>query len=143
MQYIKRKLTITLALFLLLFTLGAQTLVPAGAFACGSATGSSTSQVLNGVDQTGTDCSGSGVVSAISAAISILSIIIGATAIIMILVSGLRYITAGGDSNKVSAAKTTLTYALVGVAIAALAQVLVHLVLYHTNQAITPIKPKP
>jgi len=138
MQYIKQKLRIILPL-MLLFVLGGQALVPAGAFAaCGTAGGSSTGQVERSVgSQTGNnDCNGSGVTTVIKAAVNVLSIIIGAAAIIMILVSGLRYITSGGDSNKVSAAKTTLIYALVGIAIAALAQALVHFVLYHANKSI-------
>jgi len=136
MNYIKQKLKILLPVIVILATLGGQMLIPTATFACGSGGGSSEQQVLNGVDQTGTDCSGSGVIHAIAAAVNILSIIIGATAVIMILVSGLRYITAGSDSNQVSSAKTTLIYALVGVAIAALAQTLVHLVLYHANKAV-------
>lgn len=136
MNYIKEKLKVLLPIAVILFVLGGQMIIPTATFACGSGTGSSTQQVLNGVDQTGTDCSGGGVIKAIAVSVNILSIIIGATAVIMILVSGLRYITAGSDSNQVSSAKTTLIYALVGVAIAALAQTLVHLVLYHANKAV-------
>lgn len=137
MQYVKYKLRIVLPL-LLLFTFGGQALVPASAFACGTAGGSSTGQVERSVsNQTGiNDCNGTGVTTVIRAAVDVLSIIIGAAAIIMILVSGLRYVTSGGDSNKVSNAKTTLIYALVGIAIAALAQTLVHFVLYHANSSI-------
>lgn len=138
MQYIRQKLRIAVPLLLLLFAFSGQALVPASAFACGSPNGSSTGQVEFSVgSQTGNhDCGGSGVTNVISAAVTILSIVIGAAAIIMILVSGMRYITSGGDSNKISTAKTTLIYALVGVIIAALAQALVHFVLYHANKSI-------
>jgi hypothetical protein len=68
--------------------------------------------------------------------ISILSYVVGGLSIIMIVVSGLRFITSGGDSNKVSSAKSALIYALVGIAVAALAQALVHLVLYQSNKAL-------
>jgi hypothetical protein len=138
MKYIRKRMQIILPTLLLLFALGTQVIVPANAFACGSGTGSSKDQVLNGVDQTGTDCSGSGVTSAISAAVTVLSIVIGAAAIIMILVSGFRYMTSGGDSGKVSAAKSALIYALVGLAVAALAQFLVHFVLYQATNVATP-----
>ena len=47
----------------------------------------------------------------------------------MVIVSGLKYITASGDSSSISSAKNTLIYALVGLAIAALAQIMVHFVL--------------
>ena len=65
----------------------------------------------------------------ISAVLSILSWIIGVVAVIMVIVSGFKYVTSGGDSNAVSSAKNTLIYALIGVAIVALAQFLVHFVL--------------
>ncbi|MGC1176501.1 MAG: pilin [Candidatus Saccharimonadales bacterium] len=81
----------------------------------------------NGLDQVG----GSGVTfeKVVSAAVVILSIIVGMAAVIMVIVSGMKYITSGGDSAKVSSAKTTLAYALIGLAVAALAQFLVHFVL--------------
>jgi hypothetical protein len=41
----------------------------------------------------------------------------------------LRYITSGGDSTKVSGAKNTLIYAIIGLIIVALAQLIVHFVL--------------
>lgn len=65
--------------------------------------------------------------------INIFSAIVGVIAVIMIIVGGLRYITSGGDSNKVSAAKSTLLYAIIGLVIVALAQLIVHFVL---NEAI-------
>lgn len=96
------------------------------------------SQVLNGIGQTGGKCDSTGVNNAISAVVNILSFIVGAVAIIVVILSGFKYITSGGDSGKVSNAKNTLIYALVGVAVAALAQLLVHFVL---NQASTAAEP--
>ena len=135
MKYIKQKLKIFLPLLFILSMLGGQAIIPAGAYACGSSTGSSTSQVINGASPNGTDCSGSGITKIVRAAVTVLSIIIGAAAVLMIVVSGLRYITSSGDSAKVSAAKTTLIYALIGVAIAALAQLLVHFALSQATSA--------
>lgn len=66
--------------------------------------------------------------------INIFSAIVGVIAVIMIIVGGLRYITSGGDSSKVSAAKSTLMYAIIGLVIVALAQLIVHFVL---AQAVT------
>ena len=137
MKYIKQKLKIFLPLFFILSMLGGQAVVPAAAFACGNPSGSSTDQVINGANPNGTDCSGSGITKIVRAAVTVLSIIIGAAAVLMIVVSGLRYITSSGDSAKVSAAKTTLIYALIGVAIAALAQLLVHFALNQSRSAIS------
>lgn len=61
--------------------------------------------------------------------INILSIVIGVAAVIMIMVGGFRYITAGGDANNVSSAKNTIIYAIVGLVVVAMAQFIVQFVL--------------
>ena len=95
---------------------------------CGTASPAK-DQVLNGIGETGGNCNDSGVTYAISAAVIILSIIAGVAAIIMVIMAGFKYITSGGDSGKVANAKNTLIYALVGAAVAVLAQFLVHFVI--------------
>lgn len=69
-------------------------------------------------------------------AVNILSIVVGAIAVIMIIYAGFRYITSGGDSNGVTSAKNTLIYAIVGIVIVALAQLIVHWVLNTTVNSI-------
>lgn len=61
--------------------------------------------------------------------INILSVIIGVIAVIMIIYAGFRYITSGGKQESVSAAKNTILYAVIGLVIVALAQVLVRFTL--------------
>lgn len=61
--------------------------------------------------------------------IDIFSLIVGFISVIMIIVGGLKYITSNGDSGNISSAKNTIIYALVGLAIVALSQVLVKFVL--------------
>jgi hypothetical protein len=65
----------------------------------------------------------------IRAAVSLLSYASGFIAVIMILISGYKYITSTGDANNVSSAKRTLLYAIVGIAITVLAQVMVRFVI--------------
>lgn len=67
--------------------------------------------------------------SVLNTVVNLLSLFVGIIAVIMIIVSGFRYVTSGGDPGKVGGAKSALIYALVGLAIAALAQVLVKYVL--------------
>lgn len=67
--------------------------------------------------------------SVLNTVVDLLSLLVGIIAVIMIIVSGFRYVTSGGDPGKVSGAKSALIYALIGLAIAALAQVLVKFVL--------------
>jgi hypothetical protein len=97
-----------------------------------AALGSSKNAVCSGAGLT--SCSGgTDVNKVITGVINVLSAIIGVAAVIMIIISGLRYITSGGEGQKVASAKGTLIYALVGLVIVALAQVIVHFVLQKTK----------
>lgn len=64
----------------------------------------------------------------VSQVINILSLAVGVVAVVMIIVGGLRYITSGGDSGNVTGAKNTILYAVVGLIVVALAQVIVRFV---------------
>jgi TRAP-type C4-dicarboxylate transport system permease small subunit len=61
--------------------------------------------------------------------INILSVVIGVIAVIMIIIGGFRYITSGGKQESVTAAKNTILYAIIGLVIVALAQIIVRFVL--------------
>lgn len=61
--------------------------------------------------------------------IDVLSVLVGVLAVIMIIVAGFKYITSSGDGQKVSSAKTTMIYAIIGLIIVALAQTIVFFVL--------------
>jgi len=74
----------------------------------------------------------------ITATINLFSVIVGVVAVIMIMVSGFRYVTSGGDSSKTAAAKNTLIYALVGLVIVAFAQVIVRFVLERVSAPSCP-----
>ena len=54
--------------------------------------------------------------------------IIGAVAVIMIVVGGVRYTVSNGDSNAVQGAKNTIMYAIVGLVVAIVAYALVNFV---------------
>ena len=60
--------------------------------------------------------------------INVLLYIIGAIAVIMIVVGGLRYVLSGGDSSAVTGAKNTILYAVVGLIVALLAYAIVNFV---------------
>jgi hypothetical protein len=59
---------------------------------------------------------------------NIISIIAGGAAIIILLVGSIRFITSGGDANKVSSAKSTIVGALIGIAVIVLARTLINYV---------------
>ncbi len=65
----------------------------------------------------------------VRAIVNIFSFVIGVVAVIMMMVGGYRYITSGGDSNKIASAKGTITYAIIGIIVTVLAQGVVRFVL--------------
>jgi hypothetical protein len=67
--------------------------------------------------------------------INVLSAVVGVVAVVMIIVGGLRYITSGGNDTSVSGAKNTILYAVIGLIIVALAQIIVRFVLTKVTQA--------
>lgn len=90
-----------------------------------------------GCDNTTSAASGStNLTDAIKFVINLVSVIVGVVAVIMIIFGGLRYITSGGDSGKVSSAKNTIIYAVIGLIVVALAQFIVQFVLTKTANAI-------
>lgn len=60
---------------------------------------------------------------------SIALYVIGAISVIMLIWGGLRYILSGGDSKKVTDAKNTVLYAIIGLIISVLAYAIIHFVL--------------
>ena len=58
-------------------------------------------------------------------AATLMSVIAGIAAVIMIIIGGFMFVTAGGDTNRVSTAKKTLAYAVVGLIVIALARMIV------------------
>ena len=61
--------------------------------------------------------------------VNLLSAIVGLVAVIMIIVGGFRYITSGGNDTSVTAAKNTILYAIIGLVVVALAQIIVRFTL--------------
>lgn len=85
---------------------------------------------INELDSTQNCASGgSGVSNIIKVTVNILSYVLGVIAVIMLIIGGVRFATSGGNSQSVGSAKTTIIYALIGLVVAAIAQVLVHWVL--------------
>lgn len=59
----------------------------------------------------------------------IFSYLAGVSAIILLIVSGLMYVVSDGDPSKIGAAKNTIIYALVGLAVVIFAQAIIIFVL--------------
>ncbi len=55
--------------------------------------------------------------------------IVGIVAVVMLIVGGIKYVISGGDSKKVTDAKNTVLYAIIGLVIAFLAFAIVNFVI--------------
>jgi len=59
----------------------------------------------------------------------LLLILVGVGAVIMIMLGGLQYILSVGDPSKINNAKNTILYAIIGLVVAVLAQVIITFVI--------------
>lgn len=64
----------------------------------------------------------------------------GLVLFIMLLVGGIKYITAGGDPKGIEGAKKTLTYAIFGIVLLALAFLIISLIEQITGAPVTEFK---
>jgi hypothetical protein len=88
----------------------------------------------------GTDCTaasenGDTLSTKIATVINIISVVVAAVAVIMLMIGGFRYVTSGGKQESVAGAKNTIMYAIIGLVIVALAQVIVKFVLNRTTSS--------
>lgn len=58
-----------------------------------------------------------------------ISYVAGVAAVIMVLLGGLKFITANGDPNSITSARNTVLYALIGVVVFLLSQIIVRFVI--------------
>ena len=123
-------------------TLGSQALVPvAVSAACTAGIQSGIAAGVTAATGSAEDCSTSAdgannsLQNIAKKVVNVFSIIVGIVAVIFVIYGGFRYITSGGDSGSVGNAKNTLIYALVGLVIVALAQLIVHYVLSTATSA--------
>ncbi len=129
------KLKRSLAIIIATLAFSVPVLLPATSLAACSS--NITSGIESGIQATGSStssgCSGTtiqnGIASIAKTVVNVMSVIVGVIAVIMIIYAGFKYITSGGESNGVTSAKNSLIYAIVGLVIVALAQIIVHLVL--------------
>jgi hypothetical protein len=123
------------------FGLLAPAVLPATVFAAPTDTQSGLCAGANLTTDTSATCdtktSGDSVDKLIKNIIDLFSLVVGVIAVIMIIVGGLKYITSGGDSGNVTGAKNTILYAVVGLIVVALAQVIVRFVLNEASDITT------
>lgn len=67
--------------------------------------------------------------SRIKTIVNILLFILGAIAVVMIIIGGIRYATSNGDSSAITSAKNTILYSVIGLIVAILAYAIVNFIL--------------
>lgn len=103
---------------------GLMVLTPASAVDC------STPQecMEQGLQSTGGTGGDTDLASVIKLITNVLMFIIGAVAVIMVIIGGFQYVTSQGDSSKTTTAKNTILYAVIGLIVALLAYAIVQFV---------------
>lgn len=84
---------------------------------------------VTGSGGTGAKNQGSQVAVIIRTVVNILLFLIGAFAVIMIVIAGFRFVGSNGDANTVSSARNTVLYAVIGLIVAFLAYALVNFII--------------
>jgi len=104
-------------------------LAPVAAYADGASCSSPTDCISSGVTATGGSSSGgTDLKTFIKNIVNVLLFVLGAIAVIMIIIGGIRYTTSNGDSGQVTSAKNTIMYAVVGLVVAIMAYAIVNFV---------------
>lgn len=91
-----------------------------------------TNQACTGLNQVGGSGCGHGsstISHLMTVVLNILSIVAGFIAVVMVIVSGIKFMTAAGDASQISSARQSLIYALVGIIVVAFSQFIVHFVI--------------
>ncbi len=113
---------IKLAIIAAVAVLGVVTLAPGAAYA------SPASEIKGGVsDIGGGDSPALG--DQVKNVINMMLFILGAIAVVMIVIGGIRYTTSNGEASSVKSAKDTILYAVIGLVVAIMAFAIVNFVL--------------
>jgi ABC-type Fe3+ transport system permease subunit len=114
---------LTLAVVSLVAIMGVMSFVPSMVGA------SPVSEIRGGVNSVGGSGQSDDLGAKIKIIVNILLYILGAIAVVMIVIGGIRYTTSNGDSSAITSAKNTILYAVVGLVVAILAYALVNFIL--------------
>ena len=85
--------------------------------------------IKQGVTGIGGDDSQPKLEDGIKTIVNVLLFILGAIAVIMIIIGGIRYATSNGDASSTKAAKDTILYAVIGLIVAIIAYAIVAFVI--------------
>lgn len=127
-----KRLTYYLAVFASLFTL-AVVAIPAPAYAWSpfgdACTNGGTGSTVCSTEGGNTNNTIAGSDGLIMKVVNVVALVGGIAAVIIIIISGLRFVTSGGSSDGVAGARRALTYSVIGIVIIILARTLVAFIL--------------
>lgn len=127
MKHIKQLIKLAAALPVAALIAGAVVPVAPSYAACDGSTGiTGSADCAKGEGQSASLFEPGGVFQTVT---NILLFIIGAVAVVMLVIGGIRYTVSGGDSAQVTSAKNTILYAIVGIVVAILAYAAVNFVI--------------
>lgn len=115
------KSKLTIALVSVFAIIGVASAVPNVALA------SPAGEINKGVNQIGGNSGGS-LESNIKTIVNMMLFILGAVAVVMIVIGGIKYTTSNGDASSIKGAKDTILYSVVGLVVAILAYAIVNFV---------------
>ena len=94
------------------------------------ASGSGSGGIWDGLQQTQGEFSNQSLETTVQTIVNVVLYIVGIVAVVMMIIGGFQYITSSGDAAKVTKAKNTILYGIVGLVIAVLAYAIVDFVLW-------------
>lgn len=86
-------------------------------------------QIQGGIDDITPEDEGASLEESIGTIVNILLFLLGAIAVIMIVIGGIRYATSNGDQSAITSAKNTILYAVIGLIVAIMAYAIVNFVI--------------
>lgn len=97
--------------------------------------------VCGSLTEAGESCAGSQstIQKVIGFALNMLSWIAGIIAVIMLIISGVKFMTSGGDPQSISSARRGVIYALIGIVVVILSQSIVRLVVNKSTEPAAPV----
>jgi len=107
-------------------------LVPAAAFAA-TAPGQINQGINDAAGSNQTATPETTLNSTVTHVVSVLTLVVGVIAVVMIIIAGLRYTASAGNPEAAKEAKNTILYAIIGLVVVAMAQIIVHFVLHNVG----------
>ena len=117
----KRLLQNIFAISILVAGVASATVLPQSALAC---TGTGKQCITQGANNVNTGSTKT-VPQAITAITNVLLFLLGAVAVIMLVIGGFKYVVSNGNAEQIKSAKNTIMYAIVGLVVAIVAYAVV------------------